>query len=199
MVLRAGALTLVGIVSLGACSSDDEPDSAGGTTSSPPPVATTTSAPPETTPTTRAPTPEEEVLAAYQSYWKAVDEAYDPPRVDPESPALRLFATGEVLPRVVASARETLVANEVIAPPPNSIYEHRARVLAIDGETATIQDCNIDDLVRTNTVSGQVVNDQVGTVLYTAMMVRESGQWKVAVLTEIMAWKGKAGCALEQQ
>ncbi|MBA3955987.1 MAG: hypothetical protein H0X58_04915, partial [Acidimicrobiia bacterium] len=62
------------------------------TTTTAPPATTT--APPATTTTMAAPTPEEEILAAYAGYWAAVDEAFSLPQVQPDLPALSRYATG---------------------------------------------------------------------------------------------------------
>lgn len=157
---------------------------------------TTTTAPPETT-TTAAPTPEEEVLAAYHAYWAAVDEAFSPPEARPDLPAFRQYATGEVLPGIVQRAQEAKADGSVIQIPEGARYSHRAEVVSIEGDTATVRDCNVDDTVEVNATTGEVIDDRVSTRLYIGMLVREVGQWKVAVLNQEGAWEGVAGCALE--
>lgn len=159
-------------------------------------VETTTTAPPATT-TTVAPTPEEEVLAAYHGYWAAVIEALNPPQVRPDLPALRERATGEVLVGIVKKAEEIRADSEVTRLPENSQYVHRAEVVALDEETATVRDCNIDDVVVESADTGEVVDDAVSTRLYISMLVREDGQWKVAVLNQEGFWEGVTGCASE--
>ena len=137
------------------------------------------------------------MLAAYAAYWAAVDEAFLLPQVQPDFPAFDRYATGEALVTVRQNAEETLQANEAYRIPEGSIYEHRAEVVSMDDTTATVRDCNLDDTVAVDTQSGEVVDDAVSTRLYISMLVREAGQWKVAVVTQESSWDGIAGCALE--
>lgn len=157
---------------------------------------TTTTAPPETT-TTAAPTPQEEVLAAYHAYWAAVDEAFAPPQVRPELPALRQYAAGEVLPGIVQRAQEAKADGVLIQIPEGARYSHQAEVVSIEGDTATVRDCNVDDTVEVNATTGEVIDDRISTRLSIGLLTREGGQWKVAVLNQEGAWEGVAGCALE--
>lgn len=99
---------------------------------------TTTTAPPETT-TTAALTPQEEVLAAYHAYWAAVDEAFSPSEARPDLPALRRYATGEVLPGIIRRAEDAKADGVVIQIPEGARYSHRAEVISIEGDTATVR------------------------------------------------------------
>ena len=190
--------SLVIIVLLGAaCDSGDDGGAVGAgadadrtTTAS----ETTTTTLPETT-TTAAPTPEEEVLAAYQGYWDAVDEAFGPPEVNPESPGLRAFATGEVLTGIIDSAEEVKAENAFVRTPENSAHE--SEVVSMEESTATVRDCTVDDAVLERVGTGEILDDAVSTRQYIAMLVLEDGRWKVAVLNEANTWEGVAGCAVE--
>jgi hypothetical protein len=53
-------------------------------------------------------------------------------------------------------------------------------VTATDSATATIRDCAIDDLIVSNTASGEIIDDAVVTQLISASMVKEDGTWKVS-------------------
>ncbi len=192
--------SLVIIVLLGAaCDSGDDGAAVGAgadadRTTTAPETTTTTLA--ETT-TTAAPTPEEEVLAAYAGYWDAVDEAFAPPEANPQLPSLQRYATGEVLPGIVNSLENAKADKLVARIPDGAQYSHRAEVVSIEEATATVRDCNINDTVIEVADTGEVVDDAVSTKLYIAMLVREDGQWKVAVLDRANSWEGVAGCALE--
>jgi hypothetical protein len=189
------ALTLTLAMGLPACgSSDDEQNAANQPSSTT--VDETTTAPPETT-TTAAPTPEEEVLAAYAAHWKAVRDAFDLLAAEPDLPALRRHTTGEVLRYAVENAQKALQEEEAYVVPANDASNHRVEVLSVDGDTATVRDCTIDETVVINTVTGEVVDDAVSTRLYTGMLVREDGVWKTAVLRREADWDGVEGCALE--
>lgn len=165
-------------------------------------MITTTTARPTTTTlpvttNTAAPTPEEDVLAAYLDYWDAVDEAFSLPQVDPDSAALSQYATGEALDRVRQNADDALQASEAYRIPEGGLYEHRAVVVFLEEDSATVRDCNIDDTVAVDTSSGEVVDDAVSTRLYISMLVQEAGQWKVAAVNRESSLEGVAGCALE--
>ena len=192
--------SLVIVVLLGAACDSGDDGTAGGAQLDADPTTITTEGAATTlseTTTTATPTPEEEVLAAYQGYWAAVDEAFAPPEVRPDAPALRQYATGDVLPGIVKSAEDAKAENTVVRIPEGALYSHRAEVVSIEGDTATVRDCNINDEVIEVAGTGEVVDDGVSTRLYVAMLVREEGQWKVAVLDRADGWEGVAGCALE--
>ena len=179
------------------CDGGDDGEAIGGGDQSPSTVIESTTAAPSETTTTAAPTPEEEVLAAYLGYWAAVDQAFGPPEANPEAPALRQYATGEVLPGIVTSAEKLKAEGSVARLLPDGQYVHQAEVVSLDGETATVRDCNIDDLVLEDASTGEIIDDGISTRLYVSTLVREDGQWKVAVLNQEMKWEGVAGCAVE--
>ncbi|MBW3643160.1 MAG: hypothetical protein KY447_09625 [Actinobacteria bacterium] len=183
-------------MALGACGGDDDQSAADLTTSTTAEETTTTTAPPETT-TTASPTPEEQVLAAYQAYWAAVNDAFAPPQVRPKLPALRQYATGEVLPGIVRRAEEAKADGVVIQIPEGAQYSHQAELVSIEVDTATVRDCTVDDTVELSASTGEIIDDAVSTRLYISMLVREDGRWKVAVLNRESTWEGVAGCALE--
>lgn len=145
--------------------------------------------------TDRADAAEEAVLNAYQGYWDAIIEANSPP--DPTHPALKRYATGEAYESVFEAAQTNRVANRALRLPEDARYEHRAEVVSIEGDTATVRDCSIDDLLVVNTETGEVVNDEVVTRLSTGTLVRENGTWKVADSEVERTWEGVAGCAVE--
>lgn len=126
-----------------------------------------------------------------------VDEAFDPPEADPESPALRQYATGDVLLGIVKSAEEAKAEGRVARIPEGARYAHRAEVISFDQGTASVRDCNIDDTVIEDAGTGEVLDDGVSTRLYATTLVQEDGQWKVATFRREAGWEGVAGCALE--
>ncbi len=199
---RTFGSSLVIVALLGAaCDNGDDGQAAGAGSGA---DRTTTTAPETTTTlpvttTTAAPTPEEEVLAAYLAYWDAVDEAFSLPQVQPDSPALSEYATGEALDRVRQNANDALQASEAYRIPEGGLYEHRAEVVSLEEDSATVRDCNVDDTVAVDTTTGEVVDDTVSTRLYISMVVQEAGQWKVAVVNRESSLEGVAGCALDQR
>lgn len=147
------------------------------------------------TPTTEQPSAEQAaVLDAYQGYWNAILEANDPP--SEQHPALGRFATGEAFESVFEAAQTNRLAGRALRLPADSISEHRAEVTSIDGDTAAVRDCAIDDGLVVDVESGDVVNDEVVTRLATGTLQRVDGQWKVATTRVEESWQGVAGCAL---
>lgn len=151
------------------CSGGNEPAAAPGseTTPSAPPSASASGEPtqedsepgPSETPTSEQPSVEEAaVLDAYQGYWDAIRQANDPP--DETHPALRRHATGEAYESVFNAAQTNRLAGRALRLPENSVSEHQAEVVSVDGDTATVRDCNINDGLVVDVVTGEVVNDR---------------------------------------
>jgi hypothetical protein len=60
-----------------------------------------------------------------------------------------------------------------------------------------VVDCSIDDGVLFDTHTGEVINDDVATVLWRTTVVRGDDAWKVSFNSIEQEWEGIAGCALE--
>jgi ABC-type transport system substrate-binding protein len=180
-------LALAGALAVSAC----------GGSESPPEVA----AEPTTTSTTEASTTttvgrEQEVLDAYLESWEAYDVASDP--ADPTHPALAETSTGPALQQAVESLEAFRISGRVGRTPENSIAEHRAEVVWLLGDEATVRDCSIDDGLVVIEATGEVVNDVVSTVLFEGSMAVEDGRWKLRSLKVVETWDGVAGCALAE-
>lgn len=186
------------VVVLGACGGSGEGPTTSRTTASAPVTSTTADSTTSTESTTTiAPADEAEqaVLEAYRGYFDAILAANDPP--DQFHPALRQHATGEAFQSVFEAAQGNRLAGRALRLPESSRTEHRAEVVSIEGEQATVRDCAIDDVLVVNIGTGEVVNDEVATQLRTATLVREEGSWKVSFTKLEQRWEGIAGCALE--
>lgn len=147
-----------------------------------------------TTPDSAVPAEEQAVLDAYQSYWRAYYDANDPP--DQGNPVLREFATGEAFDSVFMSTQANRLAGRALRLPDESISLHDARVLTLDGEQATVEDCSVDDGQVVELSTGTVLDDDIVSRHSTAELVVERGQWKVARTSVQQTWEGVAGCAL---
>lgn len=187
------------IVVLGACSGSGEGPTTSDTTATAPVTPTTadrtTTSTEATTTTAPANEAEQAVLDAYKGYFDAILAANDPP--DQFHPALRQYATGEAFQSVFEAAQGNRLAGRALRLPESSRTEHRAEIVSIEGEQATVRDCAIDDVLVVNIGTGEVVNDEVATQLRTATLVREEGSWKVSFTKLEQRWEGIAGCALE--
>ncbi|HEV2071880.1 MAG TPA: hypothetical protein VGR26_19020 [Acidimicrobiales bacterium] len=189
--MRKMVTAAVGIVLLVAgCGGSGEP-AAGGEV--PPPDTAAPTVPTSTT-VDRAQL-EQAVLDAYLASWEAWDAATNPP--DPDFPALAETNTGPALQAAVDQITAWKASGRAAYDPPNSISEHRAEVVRVDGREATVRDCSIDDGLVVIAATGEVVNDQVETALFEASMVIEDERWKVQSLKVMDTWEGVAGCANE--
>lgn len=140
---------------------------------------------------------EQEVLAAWRGYGEALDEV-NRESPDPDNPLLARYATGETLESVRAAAARNRDEGIVTALPPNSVSQQWAEVLSVDGDTARIRSCEVDDGLVVDAETGEAVTPpHVSTLLVEATLVQEDGVWKVAHGGVVEEWDGIAGCALE--
>lgn len=65
----------------------------------------------------------------------------------------------------------------------------------VDGESATVVECTVDDATVYVVATGKVVNDKVATLKRTATMRKDGELWKVADRVNNQEWEGVAGCA----
>lgn len=66
----------------------------------------------------------------------------------------------------------------------------------VDGDTATVIECTVDDAVVYVKATGQVVNDKVATMRRRATMKKDGEYWKVSERVNEQEWEGVAGCAV---
>jgi len=158
---------------------------------------TTTSSTVETTATTTSDpgtSPEDQATSAYLRFWDVRLEANgDPP--DPDHPGFATVATGEQLDNAIAETRDRLEQGLALRSAEPSIASHEVRVVRIDGATAELQDCFVNDGIVFRTSTGEIVDDSVVTRSVAAVMESVDGEWKLARATVIQQWEGVAGCA----
>ncbi len=186
------------IVVLGACSGNGDGPTTSASTATTPVTSTTadtvtTTSTEATTRSTSADEAEQAVFDAYRGYFDAILAANDPP--DQSHPALRQFATGEAFQSVFEAAQGNRLAGRALRLPENSRTEHRAEVISIEGDQATVRDCAVDDGLVVSIETGEVLNDEVTTRLVTGTLVMDQGQWKVSNTSVEQSWEGVAGCA----
>ena len=159
------------------------------------PAASTTASTAPTSMTLSRAEVEQTVLDAYLEGWAAYAAANDP--ADPTFPGLEATRTGPALAQAVDSVAAFQASGRVGRFPDDSIAEHRAEVVSVSGDRATVRDCSIDDGQIVVAETGEVVNDLVATHLFEASMVRDGGRWKLESLNLADRWEGVAGCATE--
>jgi hypothetical protein len=188
-VKRVLIAALAGVVVVGgvACGGDDKEGSTAPTASS------TTAAP--TTTLDEATRKVEAAKAAYLAYWDAYMRATAEP-VDPQLPAMQDLMTGDHQRVVTRDLEERQAKGEATRLPPNTRLEHEilSADLQADG-SVHITECEVNDVIVYNVVSGVVINDDIVTKLATATMVDEGSGWRVADSTVIKRWPGAVSCS----
>lgn len=155
-----------------------------------------TSEPDGTSSTTTAPDDVEALVTArYLEFWDARFEANTEP-VDPDSARLRDLATGDQLTNVVAETQQRKDSGLALRTAEDAVKERRVRLVDVQGDTATIQDCATNDDVVYRVATGEVLDDSVVTRNISAEMRLVDGRWRLAAAQELQKWEGVAGCAL---
>ena len=200
--MRRAAIVLAACLVLGSCSGDDDdaiPDSSSSTpssTSSSSSSVTSASQPDDTSSTTSTPDGVEALVTArYIEFWDARFEANTEP-VDPDSARLRDLATGDQLTNVVAETQQRKDSGLALRAAEDPVKERRVRLVDVQGDTASIQDCATNDDVVYRVATGEVLDDSVVTRNISAEMRLIDGQWRLAAAQELQKWEGVAGCAL---
>lgn len=183
---RAVVLIAAIVLSLAACSNDDDQTAA----------TTSTVVPSSTSTTTDAEAVRADIEDRYKRFWEARFEANQPPP-NPDFPGLQEFATGDQLDNVIAETTKNLRDRVALRKPENSVARSSVKVISVDGDTATLQECVVDDgiVYRYESPSKEVVNDAVATHNVEATMRLIDGEWRVQTTRIVQRWEGVAGCA----
>ncbi len=183
------ALLTLSLLLLAACRDDADPIAGGSATTA---AAVPTSAP-ATTPTTQDAATE--IVARYNQFWEVRFEANRHP-VNPSDPRFGQYATGQQLDNLLTETRQRRDQGLAIRRPDQSVAQRRVQVVDVVAESATLQECSVNDGVVYRVATGQVVDDSVVTRSVVATMRRVDGTWKLAETRVVQQWEGVAGCAL---
>ena len=151
-----------------------------------------------TTPsTTSAPTttldPRDEVEASYLAYWDAFHKASMDP-VDPQLPELQARMTGDQSRATTRNLQNMQATGLAVKRPDGARHTHAVIDVGIEGNEAIVHACSIDDLVTYEIATGRPTDDSIATKRYEATLVRESGEWKVRLVTETERVEGIVPC-----
>lgn len=125
----------------------------------------------------------------------AFDQATaNPP--NPEHPALAATTVDPVLTEVRNLAASWKGFGQALRYPANSVHRIETLSVEINGDTATIETCNVDDGILYEPATGRVLNDKVTTAHDRATMTLVAGDWKLTTREQIEKWEGVAGCAI---
>lgn len=184
--MAAAAVGLAVTLLLAACSGDDE---AGGDTSTTtePPASETTAVPTTLGQLAQA---EADVRAAYEAYWAMSERLAAAP--DPEDPEIAELTTGTAREALTTLQTQFVTEGHVV----EFQQEHAHDVLSIeiDGATAHLSDCYVDDAIRKDAVTGETLLDATATLHLDVTLVDDQGGWKVSRVQRLDAWEGIVAC-----
>lgn len=183
-----------------ACGDDAPDDGAQPATSTTAPATTTstsstTSSPTTTTSTAPAESPEQEVIDRYVAFWAARFEA-NTGMPDPDHPGLAEYATGAQLDNVIAETQGHLDDGLALQQRDAPASFQKVTVVSIDGDTAIVQECYVDDALVVRRDTGAVVDDSITTQNIQGTLQRVDGKWRVAGTELLQESEGVSGCAL---
>lgn len=135
---------------------------------------------------------EDAVKQAYLDYWKILDRLGAAP--DPDDPALAARAVDPVLSSVRADLSTRKAQGLTIQLPSGSKYAHVIRGTVVNGNSATVSDCFVDDRIQV-AADGTVVNDHVSTAAAMATLIATGSDWKVSSVQIQKTGDGDLGCA----
>jgi hypothetical protein len=155
--------------------------------------ATTSGTPSELT--SRWSPPEQSVLGAYDAAMTAFDLATaEPP--NPDQADLAATTVDPVLTDVRNLAATWKGFGQALRYPADSVHTITALSVEINGDTATIETCNVDDGILYEPATGTVLNNKVTTAHDRATMTLVDGTWKLSTRQQIEKWDGVTGCAV---
>lgn len=158
----------------------------------PTPSTAVTLTDPTTTPPTTADV-SKVVGDSYLAYLDAFERASEIP--DPFWPALKETSTGGEYKEAFDQLQAWKVSGRVaVYPGPASRYR-APEAVTVNGTTATLRHCLVDDGQVKVKSTGEVVDDHVETLLFQVTLVLEEDRWRVSDTTVEQRWEGVAGCA----
>jgi hypothetical protein len=140
--------------------------------------------------TTTTVSPESEVETAYLAFWDMAVRLAESP--DPNDPEIAQRASGDAkadlvdgLQRLQSQGRHSEFGPQ---------YGHDVLLVKIVGDTATVEDCAVDDSKIVNRETGEIVVEGVGTERLSATVLRTGGGWIVDKFVQVEAWQGAVEC-----
>ena len=169
---RLSAAALVAVLALSAaCGGSDRDDADDDPTTTEPAEESSTTA----DPTTTAPSVEADVEAAYLAYWEMVERLAQAP--EPDDPEIEARSTGRVRNQLVDNLTTMRTEGQRIEFGPSN--GHDVVNVDIDGASATVSDCVIDEGVQIDDATGERVEYPATLGLLEATMVNSDNGWIV--------------------
>ena len=171
MARRTLAIITTALLALGfACNSDDDDD------------------PPSSSSTTTS--PEAEVEAAYLAFWDMAVRLAESP--DPDDPEIAQRSSGDARTDLVSGLRSLREANQRTESGPAT--NHEVLASEVDGETAHIDDCAVDESRLVDDSTGDTQAEGTTTTRWTVTLKQSDGEWLVDQFERVDAWEGVVAC-----
>ncbi len=154
-----------------------------------------TSSPTTTEPSGRWTSAQQEVLGDFLAARQAFSTSLEDP--DPTDPSLPATHVDPMLTEVQNINAQWLGFGQAGRFPDDSVARTDPLSIEVNGDTATVETCGIDDSIVYEPATGRALNDDVVSVQATSTLVRVDDTWKLETRTEIQRWEGVAGCALD--
>lgn len=138
------------------------------------------------------------VIATWLAFSRTIVEANDPP--NPSHPGLAAYATDNAYDTAVSAVEKNRAKGLALREPPNSRSRSRPEVVSIDGNTAVLVDCAVDESNLLEIATGSLApgyDPEPSTSLLRVILVRANpgAPWKVSLSKREQRWDGIAGCA----
>ena len=185
---------LLSTYGLNACSGGSEAEHRAPPASSPDPRTVPDSATDaKATTTTLAPTPEEQVEAAYLAAYRVLVKASTSPRHRPTD--LPTVLVGDSLDHALVSLDELSERRLVVRYPGSVLPVPSIRKIEVTSPgLAKVTACLIDNGLQVNVDTEKVMNDLVVSKLSQSDLRLLGGNWKVSSAREIARWADNRGC-----
>lgn len=155
------------------------------------PETTSTKSPGEST-TTVPMTDEEAIVDTYNNFLATWDRANNPP--NPNDPGIARYAGGRALEVSVRVIQENLEKQIVYDVPENSVSGYTIEDLNIQGNSATMTVCLIDDGLQIHEPTGTILNDTVASSRIDLVFERREFGWVVTENNYQFTVAGADGC-----
>ncbi len=151
---------------------------------------------------------EQYLARRYEAYWQAFDLARQAPTESPTTdyPALASLAAGEQLDLTYSELADLSELGHAIREPDTAAVPgldqnsaHRIRIESLEAGVAELVSCLVNDNVRFDAATGEILNQQVITAQTRTTMAKTDGTWKVIRSAAVGLDEGVGGCWLEPE
>ena len=135
--------------------------------------------------------------AAVETAYRSAIEAFEAALVDPSaaSGGLEAWWSGPALAAVRSEVNTWAGFGQALRYPDGSQRSLDVLSVSVAGDTATATACFVDDGRVVDVATGDVLNDEVVTVLESAVLRRTAGSWALAERSQLERTEGVQSCA----